>query len=71
MMDSNSPFQVGDRVQVSEQETIFRDDIGTVTEINTHESRLTIEIDLFDRPTPLELDFDQARQFLARIEGSL
>ncbi len=67
-MEPDSPFRVGDRVQITEQDTVFRDDFGTVTHVNQQDSRLTIEILVFDRPTPIELDFATANRILQRIE---
>jgi hypothetical protein len=44
---------VGDRVQVVNQDTIFRDDIATVISICAETRTVELEFVIFDRPVAL------------------
>ncbi|MDO5557285.1 MAG: transcription termination/antitermination protein NusG [Clostridia bacterium] len=53
-------FEVKDTVRVIEGP--FKDNIGTVQEINTDKQKVKILLDLFGRETPVELDFSQVQK---------
>ena len=54
--DIEIPFKVGDSVKVIDGP--FKDFDGLVQEINDR-NRIKVNVNIFGRPTPIELDFNQ------------
>jgi transcriptional antiterminator NusG len=53
----NVPFKVGDPIRVVDGP--FNDFTGFVEEINEEKNKVKVNISIFGRPTPVELDFLQ------------
>ena len=51
------PFKVGDPIRVIDGP--FNDFTGFVEEINEEKNKVKVNISIFGRPTPVELDFLQ------------
>ena len=60
-------LSVGDRVQVVNQDTVFRNDVATVTSICAETRTVHLDFVVFDRRTPMELDFDIGNQLLGPV----
>jgi transcriptional antiterminator NusG len=56
--DNEPPFQLGDRVRVLDGP--FTDFAGLVRAVDGESQRLTVTVEIFNRDTPLTLDFTQA-----------
>ena len=51
------PFRIGDAIKVTDGP--FNDFTGFVEEINEEKNKIKVNISIFGRPTPVELDFLQ------------
>ncbi len=56
MTDIEIPFKVGDSVKVIDGP--FKDFDGLIQEIND-KNRIKVNVNIFGRPTPIELSFNQ------------
>jgi transcription antitermination factor NusG len=69
MVEADNRFQIGDRVRVRDQSSVFRGDVGTITQIDPVARQLTFEVVVFGRSVPLELDFSTASVFLEPVDN--
>lgn len=53
-------FSVGDRIRIVEGP--FDQFAGVVDDINTEKSRLRVSVEIFGRPTPVDVDFTQVEK---------
>lgn len=53
-------FEKGESIRITEGP--FRHFIGVVEEVNEHKAKLKVMVTVFDRPTPVELDFLQVEK---------
>ena len=53
-------FNVGDQVKITDGP--FASFTGTIKEINVEKEKLSVEVQIFGRPTPVELSYLQAEK---------